>query len=137
MDPLVAYEKGLNTWAKWVDDNIDPSKTTVFFQGTSPDHWNINNEDGNTCAGVTQPASKASPSETIVAGQKIVEKVLGKMTNPVYFLNITNLSQLRPDGHPSKYGPLPNQNDCIYWCLSGVADTWNQLLYAFLLQLSN
>lgn len=38
MDRLVAYEKGLNTWAKWVDANVDTSKTTVFFQGISPDH---------------------------------------------------------------------------------------------------
>lgn len=38
MDRLVAYEKGLNTWAKWIDDNVDINKTRVFFQGVSPDH---------------------------------------------------------------------------------------------------
>lgn len=38
MDRLVAYEKALNTWAKWVDTNVDPSTTKVFFQGVSPDH---------------------------------------------------------------------------------------------------
>ena len=38
MDRLVAYEKALNTWAKWVDTNVDPTKTRVFFQGVSPDH---------------------------------------------------------------------------------------------------
>lgn len=38
MDRLVAYEKALNTWATWVDSNVDPAKTKVFFQGVSPDH---------------------------------------------------------------------------------------------------
>ncbi|PQP93574.1 protein trichome birefringence-like 43 [Prunus yedoensis var. nudiflora] len=38
MDRLVAYEKALNTWATWVDSNVDSNKTKVFFQGVSPDH---------------------------------------------------------------------------------------------------
>lgn len=38
MDRLVAYEKALTTWARWIDTNIDPTKTKVFFQGVSPDH---------------------------------------------------------------------------------------------------
>ncbi|KAH7533231.1 hypothetical protein FEM48_Zijuj04G0108200 [Ziziphus jujuba var. spinosa] len=38
MDRLVAYEKALNTWAKWVDTNVNPSISKVFFQGVSPDH---------------------------------------------------------------------------------------------------
>lgn len=39
MDRLVAFSKGLTTWAKWVELNIDPSKTKVFFQGISPVHY--------------------------------------------------------------------------------------------------
>lgn len=38
MDRLGSYEIALNTWAKWVDYNIDPTRTRVFFQGVSPDH---------------------------------------------------------------------------------------------------
>lgn len=39
MDRLDAFFMGLTTWAKWVDLNVDPSKTRVFFQGISPTHY--------------------------------------------------------------------------------------------------
>ncbi|KAG2552683.1 hypothetical protein PVAP13_9KG477400 [Panicum virgatum] len=38
VDRPVAYKEVLKTWAKWVDRNIDPNKTTVFFMGMSPNH---------------------------------------------------------------------------------------------------
>lgn len=39
MDRLVAFEKGLRTWARWVDTNVDRTRTRVFFQSTSPTHY--------------------------------------------------------------------------------------------------
>ncbi|CAA0811856.1 Protein PMR5 [Striga hermonthica] len=39
MDPLLAMEKALTTWAKWVDANLDVTKTTLFFQAISPSHY--------------------------------------------------------------------------------------------------
>ncbi|KAL0670924.1 hypothetical protein Bca4012_033628 [Brassica carinata] len=36
MNRLVAFYKGLNTWARWINYNIDSSRTQVFFQGVSP-----------------------------------------------------------------------------------------------------
>lgn len=38
MDPMIAYQKGLTTWAKWVELNLDPRKTRVFFRSMSPRH---------------------------------------------------------------------------------------------------
>lgn len=38
MNPMVAYEKGLTTWARWVDLNLDPRKTKVIFRSMSPRH---------------------------------------------------------------------------------------------------
>ena len=63
----------------------------------------------------------------------IVKQVLGEMAKPVGLLDITTLSQLRRDGHPSVYGIYGERgNDCSHWCLPGVPDTWNQLLFAML-----
>jgi DNA mismatch repair ATPase MutL len=38
MDNMEAYKIGLTTWSNWVDSNIDPSKTTVIFQGIAAAH---------------------------------------------------------------------------------------------------
>lgn len=38
MDRLEAMERGLKTWANWVDTNIDQRRTKVFFLGISPTH---------------------------------------------------------------------------------------------------
>lgn len=51
---------------------------------------------------------------------------------PVYLLDITTLSQLRKDAHPSAYSGDHSGVDCSHWCLPGLPDTWNQLLYAAL-----
>ncbi|CAN1812021.1 Xylan O-acetyltransferase 1 [Linum perenne] len=33
-----AYHRVLTTWSKWVDHNVDPNRTTVFFTSMSPLH---------------------------------------------------------------------------------------------------
>lgn len=38
MDRLAALEKGLRTWAHWVENNVDSSRTRVFFLSISPTH---------------------------------------------------------------------------------------------------
>lgn len=73
----------------------------------------------------------------------VAANVTKSMKIPVHFLNITNLSEYRKDAHTSMYtsheGKLltPEQKlntamyaDCLHWCLPGVPDTWNELLYA-------
>ena len=68
-------------------------------------------------------------------GEDIVERVIGKMSKKVHLLDITRLSQLRKDAHPGAYAsPGHHGMDCSHWCLPGVPDTWNELLYAELLR---
>lgn len=78
---------------------------------------------------------------------QVVEKVLHEMPTRglnVQFINITRLSMYRKEGHPSIYRkhwePLTDEQisnpssyaDCIHWCLPGVPDVWNELLYAYI-----
>lgn len=62
----------------------------------------------------------------------VVNRVLSRIKVPVYLLDITTLSQLRKDAHPAGYGG-EGGTDCSHWCLPGLPDTWNQLMYAALL----
>ncbi|XP_050216148.1 protein trichome birefringence-like 43 [Mercurialis annua] len=136
MDRLVAYEKALRTWARWIQLNIDPAKTKVFFQGISPDHENSTDwgdSSGKNCRGETEPYLKPNYPGGVHPAEAIVERVLPTISKQVTLLNITALSQLRKDGHPSAYGIGGHRaTDCSHWCLPGVPDTWNVLLQAAL-----
>ncbi|KAK3027820.1 hypothetical protein RJ639_040570 [Escallonia herrerae] len=133
MDRLVAYGKALNTWARWIDSNVDPTKTQVFFQGVSPDHAGGAGPSAKNCGGQTEPLPRYPRGQH--PAESVLEKVLRTMFTPVHLLNVTGLSQLRIDGHPSVYGHGGHGDmDCSHWCLAGVPDTWNQLLYAALIQ---
>ncbi|KOM49442.1 hypothetical protein LR48_Vigan08g026900 [Vigna angularis] len=128
MDPMEAYKIGLTTWSKWIDANIDPSMTKVLFQGIAASHF-----EGKGCLKESEPAEGAQPP---YPGVEIVRNVLSSMSYPVYLLDITFLTQLRIDGHPSIYtGKGTSYVDCSHWCLAGAPDAWNEILYAVLLGL--
>ncbi|KAL7147112.1 hypothetical protein ABFS83_06G086600 [Erythranthe nasuta] len=142
INPRIAYEKGLTTWAKWIDLNLDPRSTRVFFRTMSPRH---NRENGWKCYNQREPLEYFSrvqvPEQSV-----ILRKVLRGMEFPVSVEDITVISALRKDGHPSVYGNIGANNnssgekkqlkdrnsDCSHWCLPGVPDTWNEILNAML-----
>nr|GLL33395.1 protein PMR5-like [Ipomoea trifida] len=39
MDRVDAMERALRTWARWVESNVDMSRSRVFFQSISPTHY--------------------------------------------------------------------------------------------------
>ncbi|KAL3643499.1 hypothetical protein CASFOL_014314 [Castilleja foliolosa] len=124
MDRHVAFRRGLTTWARWVDRYVNPVVTKVFFQGISPSHYK--------CNGQKQPSAASATQVNMPQEAQIVYDVLRTIRKPVTLLDITGLSQLRIDAHPSIYGGAGAGNDCSHWCLAGLPDTWNQLLYASL-----
>ncbi|GAA0143280.1 hypothetical protein LIER_04004 [Lithospermum erythrorhizon] len=145
----VAYGRVLRTWSKWVDKNIDPNRTAIFFMSMSPLHiksldWE--NPDGIKCARETWPIMNTSMPLNVGTDRRlfvIAANVTQTMKKPVYFLNITTLSEYRKDAHTSvhtiRQGKMltPEQQadpeayaDCIHWCLPGLPDTWNEFLYA-------
>jgi hypothetical protein len=144
----VAYRRVMRTWGDWVERNIDPLRTTVFFASMSPLHiksldWE--NPDGIKCALETTPILNMSMPFSVGTDYRlfsVAENVTHSLNVPVYFLNITKLSEYRKDAHTSvhtiRQGKMltPEQQadpntyaDCIHWCLPGLPDTWNEFLY--------
>ncbi|KAI3848100.1 hypothetical protein MKX03_035769 [Papaver bracteatum] len=102
--------------------------------------WNT----GGQCHKETEPNFSEAFLRKYPTKMKVVENVLQKMKTPVIYMNISRLTDYRKDGHPSIYrteykteeervAALHSQ-DCSHWCLPGVPDVWNQLMYASLLQ---
>lgn len=78
---------------------------------------------------------EAEPLNNVLISNVIKEMDYGN--RKIQFLNITYLTEFRKDGHPSMNRepgtPALAPQDCSHWCLPGVPDTWNELLYAHLL----
>ncbi|KAK1283653.1 hypothetical protein QJS10_CPB21g01421 [Acorus calamus] len=142
-----AYRLALRSMLRWVEKHMDPQKTRVFFTTMSPSHeksaeWG-GELDGN-CYNQTTPID--DPTYWGFGSSKSIMRVIGevfrKSNVPITALNITQLSEYRKDAHTSIYKkqwnpPKPEQldnpksySDCVHWCLPGLQDTWNELLYA-------
>ncbi|KAF5804366.1 putative PMR5 domain, PC-Esterase, trichome birefringence-like family [Helianthus annuus] len=144
LNVLEAFRKAITTWGIWVDANINPTKTSVFFRGYSASHfsggqWN----SGGACDHETEPIKNTTYLTPYPDKMVVLEKVFKGMKTGVTYLNVTRLTDFRKDGHPSIYrkqhytaeeqkSPLHYQ-DCSHWCLPGVPDAWNEILYAELL----
>lgn len=90
------------------------------------------NQPTRSCSSETQPFFGAKYPAGVPLSWVVVNKVLARIKKPVYLLDITFLSQMRKDAHPSRYSGGHGGTDCSHWCLPGLPDTWNDLLYAAL-----
>ncbi|KAI3771117.1 hypothetical protein L6452_02273 [Arctium lappa] len=147
---LEAMELAMNAWANWIGSNVDPLKQKAFFVTMSPTHlWSREWEPGakGNCYNEKSPIEDERywGSGSDLDTMRMVENVVSKVKSKVSVINITQLSEYRKDGHPSVYrkfweartdeqlaNPM-SYSDCIHWCLPGVPDVWNELLFQFLL----
>ncbi|KAJ6746119.1 PROTEIN TRICHOME BIREFRINGENCE-LIKE 9-RELATED [Salix koriyanagi] len=98
--------------------------------------WN----SGGQCDSEVEPIKNVTYLREYPSKMLVLEKVLRNMKTHVTYLNVTQMTDYRKDGHPSVYrkqnlspeerkSPMHFQ-DCSHWCLPGVPDAWNEILYA-------
>ncbi|KAH7294138.1 hypothetical protein KP509_28G058200 [Ceratopteris richardii] len=126
----------INKIASWLHSQKKKNLTRaeIYMRSLSPRHffdgeWN----SGGRCDDEFLPSMQLN--------------ITGHMSDPVIesaisgtslrLLNITYISQFRFDGHISKYRPDASHQDCLHWCLPGVPDVWNEMLYADILLWQN
>ncbi|CAN6207983.1 unnamed protein product [Urochloa humidicola] len=78
----------------------------------------------------------AAQVEEFARAKAAAEAAGGRMR--LALTDTTAAMELRPDGHPSRYGHWAHENvtlynDCIHWCLPGPIDAWNEMLLQMLL----
>lgn len=102
----------------------------AFYRSISPRHfvngdWNTGGSCNNTTPMSIGKEVLQDESSDYSAGSAV------KGTG-VKLLDITALSQLRDEGHISRYTIRASTGvqDCLHWCLPGVPDTWNEILFA-------
>ncbi|XP_024364916.1 protein trichome birefringence-like 11 isoform X2 [Physcomitrium patens] len=143
-----AFKIGMKTWASWMERNLHPTTTQVFFRSFAPVHfrggsWNK--------AGHCHEEVKPFTDEEVQQLQQVpwtnkliveaIDQNIKTKRSAVEYVDITTSTNYRSDGHPGLYGndvkvngfPPKNRQDCSHFCLPGVPDTWNELLYAALL----
>ncbi|CAA7028915.1 unnamed protein product [Microthlaspi erraticum] len=143
----IAYEQVLRSWANWLDQNIDPNRTSVFFSSMSPTHvrssyWG-GNEGISMCGKETEPIQLNTSRQLDVGTNRRLFEIAVNATRsttkvPVRFLNVTTMSEYRKDAHISFYGSRSAKDpgtlaDCLHWCLPGLPDTWNELLSLYII----
>ncbi|KAG6758184.1 hypothetical protein POTOM_038521 [Populus tomentosa] len=147
VSPEDAYRMAMKSMLRWVRKNMNRKKTRVFFTSMSPTHqksidWG--GEPGHSCYNETTLVDNATywGSDCKRSIMEVIGDEFSRSRFPITFLNITLLSNYRKDAHTSIYkkqwSPLTPEQianpvsyaDCVHWCLPGLQDTWNELLFA-------
>ncbi|KAH8515519.1 hypothetical protein H0E87_004115 [Populus deltoides] len=146
MSVETAYGRSIETLIDWLHTEVNMSKTRVFFRTYAPVHFRGGDwKTGGSCHLEKLPdlgSVLVSPDYRF----KLFFDVLSKHSNEsqvmnLRLLNVTSMSARRKDGHASLYylgpgsGPASlHRQDCSHWCLPGVPDSWNELLYTLILK---
>lgn len=128
---VIAKNFTVHSIVKWLNSQL-PShpRLKAFFRTMSPRHFgNGDWNNGGNCFN-TIPLSKGSKVEQNGSSDPVVENAV--RGTQVKMLDITALSDLRDEAHKSNYTikGTSGGSDCLHWCLPGIPDTWNEILFA-------
>ncbi|EPS74219.1 hypothetical protein M569_00538 [Genlisea aurea] len=148
---LRVFEMALNSWSDWMEMHFNGTKTKVFFMSPSPfsklnKTYNVYGTDAG-CGEMREPIPDEDywPSGVDKGMMRMVESVIDKLGErgvKVEYLNVTRLSGYREDAHSSNkvigwvnWKGSKRYSDCLHWCLPGVPDVWNRILYHYIMRL--
>ncbi|XP_022995830.1 protein trichome birefringence-like 24 [Cucurbita maxima] len=139
-----AYRRSLRSALNFIV--ASKHKGMIFMRTSTPDHF----ENGEWSSGGT--CDQRAPIKEGEIGLKELTKILRHVELEEFkkaevkasrngmnlkLLDLTQLSLLRPDGHPGSYRefqPFAHdknakvQKDCLHWCLPGPIDSWNDVI---------
>ncbi|KAJ6804897.1 protein trichome birefringence-like 11 [Iris pallida] len=147
MSVETAFRRSIETLFDWINKEVDTNRTHVIFRTYAPVHFRGGDwKTGGNCHLETLPElgppmlSLKEWTHFLNPFRNIKKIHAGTRVAEVDILNVTQMSARRRDGHSSLYymgrsGPAPlHRQDCSHWCLPGVPDVWNELLYALFLR---
>ncbi|XXG80782.1 hypothetical protein AAC387_Pa09g1562 [Persea americana] len=142
-----AYRRSIETLFNWISKEVKLSKTEVIFRTYAPVHFRDGDwKTGRGCYLETLPVTGLSSQLSTQPWAHLLKPFKEVLSSKapaleLEILNVTQMTALRKDGHPSLYylgpaGGLPpiHRQDCSHWCLPGVPDAWNELLFALILR---
>ncbi|XVF76151.1 hypothetical protein PTKIN_Ptkin13bG0243100 [Pterospermum kingtungense] len=143
MNVMQGFRRSLQTLKSWTTKNLNPERSHVFLRSYSPVHYtNGTWDDGGVCAAEMEPENDTKKLRAEPWNNQYISDVIEQMkygNRKFQLLNITYMTEFRKDGHPSRHREPGTQDnapqDCSHWCLPGIPDTWNQVLYAHLLSM--
>lgn len=139
----VAYRKAVHTVLKGLL-SLPNFNGVILLRTFAPDHFENGQWDtGGTCSRIVPGAVPITETNKLMHEVEVSEletvarEVSAIDAARIKLLDITELAQLRPDGHPGPYRNFQPyskdfkerfQLDCLHWCLPGPVDTWNEIL---------
>ncbi|EOA20311.1 hypothetical protein CARUB_v10000619mg [Capsella rubella] len=123
----------IHSTVSWVNSQLPLHPgLKAFYRSLSPRHfvggeWNTGGSCNNTNPMSIGKEVLQEESSDYSAGRSV------KGTG-VKLLDITALSNIRDEGHISRFSISASRGvqDCLHWCLPGVPDTWNEILFAMI-----
>lgn len=138
MNMELAYCIATATWAEWVKQQINTKRTHVFFQNYEPHSWGDLDDWEEPQKHKNERPIHAAPNfnelhlQLLSSQAEVLEQLWGVLQTKTSLLDITRLSAYQQDAHIFNYSTF-HAMGCSHWCLPGVPDTWNELVYSFLL----
>ncbi|KAL0321811.1 UNVERIFIED_CONTAM: protein trichome birefringence-like 33 [Sesamum calycinum] len=121
---------------------LSPSKLPAPSLFLQPRSYKWGGDENGNCYNETTMIEDPSFFGAKKSLMQVITEELSRSTVPITFINITHLSSPRKDAHTSIYKkqwvPLTEKQladpqsyaDCIHWCLPGLQDIWNELLFS-------